>query len=367
MTTVIVRLKAPRERAGLSQQALAGRVGISRQALNAIEGGKQAPSVTIALALAKALRCRVEDLFADDDGAEVLAELAAAEEGVSPTARVALGQVAGRWVAHPLHGADYAASDGMLGSEGDGPTRRLVAVHGDLATLADNVLVAGCAPLLGTLARGAAERFAGARMRWVHASSSRALDLLEAGHVHVAGIHHIGDANADTVGQRFGAAPMLLVNLVTWRQGLLVPPGNPLGLSADDLLRPDLRVAWREPGAGARALLLHTLEAAGVRGDAVPGGPVTRGHVEVARAVATGAAEVGVAIEAAAVAFGLDFVPLTTERFDLALRRDVASTPAVERVLSAVDSRAFRAEASAFGGYATEATGHTTELRGAAA
>ena len=62
-STVIVRLKERRVGAGLSQQALASRAGISRQALSAIEGGHQNPSVQVALGLSRALGCRVEDLF----------------------------------------------------------------------------------------------------------------------------------------------------------------------------------------------------------------------------------------------------------------------------------------------------------------
>jgi putative transcriptional regulator len=56
-------LKTHRDRLGLSQQALADLVGVSRQAVISIEAGRQVPSTSLGLRLARALRCGVEDLF----------------------------------------------------------------------------------------------------------------------------------------------------------------------------------------------------------------------------------------------------------------------------------------------------------------
>ena len=56
--------------AGLSQLQLANRVGISRQALAAIEGGRQVPSTRLALRLARLLGVSVERLFAADEGGD---------------------------------------------------------------------------------------------------------------------------------------------------------------------------------------------------------------------------------------------------------------------------------------------------------
>lgn len=387
---MIVRLKRRREELRLSQQALATRVGVSRQALSAIEAGRQNPSVALALALARALQCRVEDLFALSSGAELDVDIVAPGQRASGpwprlTERVAVGEVAGRWVAHRLDGADYNTADGLLGTD------ERVELFAEKNSLTGNVLVAGCAPLLGTLERSVGERFADVRMRWIRASSGRALQLLAGGYAHIAGIHlagdRAGDDNAAVVAARFGEIGALIINLISWRQGLLVAPGNPLGLTAADLCRPGLRIAWREPGAGAHELLARTLAHAGVldvphvsHDDQVPDaskvpdvndiqsarGPVAGGHVEVARAVASGAADVGVAIEAAAVAFGLDFIPLSQERFDLVLAGTDPEQPAVRRIFDAIDSPAFRAQAASFGGYSTALTGQTVRVAGSA-
>jgi putative transcriptional regulator len=64
------RLKECREKAGLTQEKLAGRVGVSRQTINSIEAGRYVPSLELALKLGRVFACRVEDLFdnpEDDD------------------------------------------------------------------------------------------------------------------------------------------------------------------------------------------------------------------------------------------------------------------------------------------------------------
>lgn len=380
---MLVQLKRRREQMRLSQQALAARVGISRQALGAIESGRQNPSVAIALALASTLFCSVEDLFALDSGATIQAELAPSLASLfdresdppadgaphrapapwpRPTARVSVGQVAGRWVAHRLGGNDYSAADGIA-AEGDAPVSA-VDLFAGVQSLAGNALVAGCAPLLSTLGRAVGDRFRDVRMRWIRASSARSLKLLRDGHVHIAGIHLIDecadDRNSAVVGARFGHMGALIVNLIAWRQGLLVAKGNPLGLSTTDLVRPGLRTVWREPGASAHQLLARTLARAGVSAERLPTGSWADGHVDVARAVVSGAADVGVAIEAVAAAFDLDFIPLSQERFDLVLVGADAEKPAVQRILDTVDTSAFRRQAAAFGGYSTAFTGQAT-------
>jgi putative molybdopterin biosynthesis protein len=155
---------------------------------------------------------------------------------------------------------------------------------------------------------------------------------------------------------------MCLVNLVSWQQGLVLAPGNPLGLGPRDIGRSGIRVAWREPGSGAHDLLLRLLGAERTDVEPGPGGSTWDGHMDVARAVAAGLADVGIAIEPAAAAFGLAFVPLAAERFDLVVPRETLEAPAIRRLLDAIDSRVFRADAASVGGYETSLTGHMTRL-----
>lgn len=56
-----------RER-GWSQAVLAGRLGVSRQTVNAIETGRYDPSLPLAFRLARVFTCRIEELFDDESG-----------------------------------------------------------------------------------------------------------------------------------------------------------------------------------------------------------------------------------------------------------------------------------------------------------
>jgi molybdate-binding protein len=280
-----------------------------------------------------------------------------------------LGEVAGVWVAHRLPPDATLAADGVLASEG---VNRAAAVHplADPHELSRNVLVAGCAPLLGALARRIGNRSTDARATWLEAGSGRSLALLRDGLVHVAGVHGGGassapDSNAELARPTLPGTKNLLVNLTRWRLGLVVPAGDPLRIrSGADLLRPGLRVARREAGTGAQKLMLALAASEGVDKPLFPG-PLAGGHEEVAQLVRCGAADVGVAIEAVALAAGLGFVPLVEERFDLVVPAHLAEEAPVSRLLEALDDPAFRADAAELPGYDTASCGHVTTLEAA--
>jgi molybdate-binding protein len=114
-----------------------------------------------------------------------------------------------------------------------------------------------------------------------------------------------------------------------------------------------VRLVRREAGASATKLLEQRLE-----GSKLPKtGPVARGHLEVAEAVWLGAADVGVAIRSAAVAYDLDFLPLSAERFDLVIPRVLKADVRVERLIDELASGSFRRELDAVGGYETRESG----------
>lgn len=361
-------LRDSRKRSGLSQQALAERVGITRQAVIALEAGRQVPSTAVALQLARALGVRVEDLFSlpADDELEVELPLARRDlpgAGIEST-RVSLGRVAGRWVAHRLEEATVAA-DGVVVSAG--PRGARVRPLLDCEQLESNVLVAGCAPLLGALSQRVGSRHTDARVTWLAASSRRALELLATRAVHAAGVH-LGEGQSlkrhlTKVRRAYPGENLLVVNLTRWRQGLVLQPGNPLCIRGpEDLLRPGLRFAHREDGAGARALLTRLLAAdAGDLTRKLPG-PLAPGHLEVGRFVRYGAADAGVAIENVALAAGLGFVPLSEERFDLIIPASIASHGPVNRLIGCLDDPAFRLEAGQLPGYDCSQAGQVTTL-----
>lgn len=355
-------LRHRRTDVGLSQSRLAALSGVTRQALIAIEAGRQVPSTELALKLARALRCQVEDLFSLTEGS-LTAELIES----SPSARVVVGRVDGQWVAHPVTDPARPVDAVVVGAR-DSSSSVEVELLAGVGDLEHNALVAGCAPLLGLLAGRLGRRPGDARATWLPANSMRSLEWLARGWVHAAGLHLTGttdgDGHASIVRARFSGQSMLLVNLTTWRQGFVVAPGNPLGIrTAKDLGRPDVRVVHREAGSGAQALLQAQLQ------DGFSAVPVTAratDHDEVARLVRWGVADVGMAIEAAAVDQALDFVPVAEERFDVVVPAHRLDVPAVARLLDLIDAPTFRAEASRLPGYDLSRAGHAETIDGGA-
>jgi len=365
-SAVTTTLRQQRAAAGLSQGELADRIGVSRQALSAIEAGRQVPSTALALELAHALHCTVDQLFRLTPGSVVHARLAKLERGNGVT-RVVVGRVDGRLVAHPACDETRSA-DGILFERPEQLERAAVELLSEPSNVDVNVLIAGCAPLLGVLADRLARRYQDARATWVPATSSRSLDLLARRLVHIAGIHlaHAADPDAHVRAAQCVVPHQrsILVNLARWRQGLVVAPGNPRGITtAADLLRPEVRSVVRDAGAGAQKLLERLLRQAGQR-DMNPGTqrPLASDHDEVARLVRWGVADVGVAIESAALAEDLDFVPLAEERFDLVIPESYLDTPPVARLLDLLGGPSFRVEAAGLRGYDLSISGHASTV-----
>lgn len=362
------RVRQHRKAAGLSQRALAERLGVSRQAIHAIESGSQIPSTSLGLRLARVFGCAVEDVFRLVADPGMRARLAPAPPGPGVGTRVALGHVDGRWAAHRLPAHGMLAADGIIVGEPDGAEADIQPLA-DVGELKHNVLVAGCAPLLGGVAHRVSRRFHDARVTWLRAGNARAMHLLGERLVHVAGLHlsdeSDGSGTEDAAREALPGHRLLVVNLTRWRQGLVVPPGNPLGLAEGaDLLRDGLRIARRERGSGAAELADRLARAEGAAGASFEG-PFAAGHAEVARLVGWGTADAGIAIESAALAEGLDFVPLTEERFDLVVPASLASRPPVSRLVEALDDPGFRTEVGHLPGYDGSQSGRVTIVEAA--
>lgn len=141
-------------------------------------------------------------------------------------------------------------------------------------------------------------------------------------------------------------------------QGLMAAHGNPhevLGLA--DLARPKLRFVNRQPGSGTRLLTEHLLHEAGIDADSIAGfhGPCEDTHVAVAAAVASGVADVGVGIEAAAAQFNLHFVALAEEDYYLVCLKEWLDGAAVQRLRALLASAAWREALDGLAGCAPHA------------
>jgi molybdate-binding protein/DNA-binding transcriptional regulator YhcF (GntR family) len=178
---------------------------------------------------------------------------------------------------------------------------------------------------------------------------------------------HLWDEASDTYNLPFvrrllPGRRVALVNLVHRSLGLIIPPGNPQELeSLADLVRPEVRLINRQPGSGTRVWLDAQLKARGISPESVPGYEREEGtHLAVARAVEQREATAGLGIHAAASAYGLDFVPLAQERYDLVFPEEVWNGQPAQRLMEIIRSPRFKEAAIALGGYDTSETGKET-------
>jgi putative molybdopterin biosynthesis protein len=201
------------------------------------------------------------------------------------------------------------------------------------------------------------------------AGSLDALRALAEGRCLVAGFH-VPPLDAAPV---FAASlkPVLkpgrhkLIGCMKRSQGLMVARGNPLGLrSLACLPRLGARFVQRQPGAGTRLLTEHLRQAEQVADAdwAAVAGTVEDSHVAVAAAVASGLADAGVGIEAAARAFGLGFIPLIEEDYYLVCLADTLEHPAVRLLRHVLVDPGWPSALGSLPGYAPDRSGQVLSL-----
>ena len=303
-----------------------------------------------------------------------LARKLASPLGMDDWVRVRLGVVGGTTVATPLaRGAGLLSTlvraDGLLivpaGLEGHHPGDEVdVELLRSLDEVAHTIVAIGSHDLILDLA---ASHLRAADPLVTLASSNvgslGGLVALRDGLCHLAGSHLLDPASGEYtlpyLDRILGGRPVAVIRLAHRDQGLIVQPGNPLGLTEiKDLARAGVRYVNRQRGAGTRVLLDHQLRLLGISPEAVDGYQREQHtHLAVAAAVAAGRADTGLGIMAAARAFGLDFVPVTREPYDLVVPVAALDGPLLAPLWALLDSDPFRAEVAALGGYATEEMG----------
>ncbi len=202
-----------------------------------------------------------------------------------------------------------------------------------------------------------AVRESGAGLALLCHGSGDGVRRLLAGEAMVAGLHLLdecsGGYNRPEALGLSGMRDLVMVRWASRRQGLMLAPDNPLGISGlEDLAGDRVRVAHRQPDAGAQRLLTWLLARAGVESGRLRFTPhPSLNEDDLALAIRQGEADAGLGVEAAARRQGLAFVPLHEEAFDLALRRRSYFEPPVQRLLAFSRETRFIERAAALGGY----------------
>jgi putative molybdopterin biosynthesis protein len=348
-------LRLARQARGFSQQQLAGMAGVTRQAVSAVESGLSDPSLRVALALARALGMTVEELFGPGSPVSPVVARPVAPLG-DEDARVALAPMGDEFVALPLSGdlvsrAGFLPADGLAcGADGAGtqPVRPIVPPRPTL-------VVAGCDPAMPLLETPLSLLEPPVALSWWPCPSQQALRLAADGLVHVAGAHlrgRSGDYNTGPAGELLPQGGEV-IGFSSWREGLVLRPelaGRIAGLG--DVARGGLRLVNREPGSEARSVLDRELAGLGIDAGQLPGyGTRATGHLQVAAAIAAGLADAGIASEPAALAYGLAFIPLATERFDLVIPANLAGSREVQGLIKVLSSRWLLDQLASLPGY----------------
>jgi len=186
---------------------------------------------------------------------------------------------------------------------------------------------------------------------------------LRRGFSHLAGSHLLdtrtGEYNVSYLREHLKGVPLRLVNFVYREQGFLVPKGNPKKiLGFGDLVRDDVVLVNRQLGSGTRILLDYHLKQEGLDPARIAGYDREEfTHMAVAVDVLSGRADVGMGIYAAARALDLDFVPVTTERYDLVIPERFWGDQKVKVLLEVLGDEDFRTAVAALGGYGVQQMG----------
>jgi putative molybdopterin biosynthesis protein len=195
------------------------------------------------------------------------------------------------------------------------------------------------------------------RLASANVGSQGGLIALHRGEAHLAGSHLLnpetGEYNISYIRQYMPDIPVKVVALVGRAQGLMVKRGNPKDIkSLADLTKPQIQFVNRQRGAGTRVLLDYHLNMMTMASDNIVGySQEEYTHLGVAAAIASGRADCGLGIAAAAQALDLEFIPLFQERYDLVIPKQFAEGDLLAPLFGLLVERHFREAVSQLPGY----------------
>lgn len=282
--------------------------------------------------------------------------------------RVRMGCVGGRLIASPLaRGSGVVSSfmkaDGIMEipQEVEGFERgQTVSVRllTDERRLKNSIVVMGSHdPLIDELADMLHRADRGMSLSSTHVGSMGGIMAIKRGEAHLAGCHLLdtqsGKYNLSFMRKYFPEGDAYLVSCVGRLQGLMLAKGNPLRIARfSDIARSGIRYVNRQKGSGTRILADYLCTESGISPDSIYGYDREElTHTSVAAQIAAGSADAGMGIYSAAKLYGLDFLPVCTEEYDLIVSKAAWDTEPVQRLLGVLKSAEFADRLSEMGGY----------------
>jgi putative molybdopterin biosynthesis protein len=179
---------------------------------------------------------------------------------------------------------------------------------------------------------------------------------LQRGETHIAGTHlfdpQSGLYNVPDIKRTIPKLPVTLLHLARREQGIVVARGNPKSIGSLKDLSSGVRFVNRQPGSGTRVLLDFELKELGINPNSIDGYEREEfTHMSVGIAVASGLADAGLAVRAAAQALGLDFIPVASEQYDLLFLRSFFESDRGEQLMLILQSKVFKDAVTTLGGY----------------
>ena len=242
--------------------------------------------------------------------------------------------------------------------------KETIGLGSNIRELKDHIVIMGSNDFtIELLSHELSKRFPEYTLSFSNVGSIEGLIALSRGSSHMAGCHLFDPDtrhyNVPYILRYLPGMDTTVINLAYRDLGLMVRAGNPLNIfGLKDLTRPGIKIINRQEGSGTRVLLESELKSLEIDLTMLDGyESEVNTHLEVATAVLSGAADVGLGIFSAARMLGLEFIHITKERYDRIILKANLSAQPVASVLDVIRSPEFKNSISQMGGYDTKDTG----------
>ncbi len=293
--------------------------------------------------------------------------------------RVRMGYVEGRYIASPLNRgsgvvSSFMKADGMLripqGVEGykAGDTVSIELLQ-DMTKINSSLVAIGSHdPLLDELSDMLHVADKDLYMISSHTGSMGGVMAVKRREAHIAGIHLLdekdGSYNISYVKKYFPEGGVRLIEVTGREQGFMIAKGNPKNIqSLQDLYNDGIRFINRQKGSGTRILFDYLNKQKGLAAPRIYGYDHEEfTHTSIAAQIASGSADVGMGIYAAARMFDLDFIPVCNEKYDFLIPDSAFESPMVQKILEIIKSSQFKRKLESLGGYILDTPGREYQL-----
>jgi putative molybdopterin biosynthesis protein len=238
----------------------------------------------------------------------------------------------------------------------------------DLNKIKNNIIVTGSHDLILDILRNELqEESSDFNLISFNVGSMGGLLALKQKRTHFATAHLLdpenGEYNFSYIKKILPRTKLIVVNLAYREQGIMVKKGNPKNIKkVDDLTKEDIKFINRQKGSGTRVLLDYLLKKKGINPLNISGySQEEYTHLMVASAVADGNVDAGLGILSAAKVFGLDFVPVTKERYDIIIPKEYYSSWKIQKILAIIKLKKFQKKVLSLGGYDLSQSGKVIE------